>query len=227
VETWNSAQALGAQIRAARKAKGWTQKKLGDLCGVGKAQIAKLESDISHASMALFLKLCDILGFDLLLLDETGEAWKQKAIMTWQEISEINTGENVKRYIERLDESERILSNADFAKALDSVIKFTLTKLNIDYKHNRIDYDYRCNIGNKIVLIIWKMGHLERDEYLNLSISDAKRAFNETNAHKIIITFRDYKGIEEKLNNQRYMKNLVFVPIDRLEKYLKGLLEIQ
>jgi transcriptional regulator with XRE-family HTH domain len=56
----NFAQEVGKQVKAAREAKGWTQEDLATRCGVGKAQISKIERDIrvcptfyTHGSSAI------------------------------------------------------------------------------------------------------------------------------------------------------------------------------
>jgi len=47
-----------------RQIRGWSQSELGRRCGVGKAQISKIEKDAIHASMELFLKICEALGHE-------------------------------------------------------------------------------------------------------------------------------------------------------------------
>jgi transcriptional regulator with XRE-family HTH domain len=78
------AQEVGQQIKAARQAKRWTQAELATRCGVGKAQISKLERDIRHASMGLLLKLCEVCGLDLRLrpLDDKMRAFDAPAFQT-------------------------------------------------------------------------------------------------------------------------------------------------
>jgi transcriptional regulator with XRE-family HTH domain len=62
-----SQESLGKQIKAAREAKGWSQEYLGNLCGVRKSQISKVERDVNHASMALFLRICEVFGFETVI----------------------------------------------------------------------------------------------------------------------------------------------------------------
>src|SRR6266516_4720771 len=144
------AEDVSRQIKAAREAKGWSQEELAKRCGVKKPQISKIERDISHASMALFLKICEAFGLNILLLDEE---------------LELVAEENVTYYITELGKpvEERELLNVDIGKALDSVIRYTLTNLRIDYSFGNQDYDYRFNIGNKTILLSWKMGNLRND----------------------------------------------------------------
>jgi transcriptional regulator with XRE-family HTH domain len=219
----NFAQEVGKQVKAAREAKGWTQEELAKRCGVGKAQISKIERDIRHASMGLFLKVCEAFGFDLRLLDEAGESLKKVALSYWEMLEDI-TGENIRKYIVELGKpvSERGIPNTDIGKALDSVIKFTLRSLKIDYSPGKQEYDYRVTIGDKTILISWKMGNLKDNNYRMNCLSEVTRAFEETHAHEFIITIPDYPEIAEEMNNEKYRENLVFVPINSLGKYLKG-----
>lgn len=64
-EIENTAQKLGQRIKEARQAKRLSQAMLGNRCGVQRAQISKLEKDVTQASMELFLKICDILKFEI------------------------------------------------------------------------------------------------------------------------------------------------------------------
>jgi hypothetical protein len=82
--------------------------------------------------------------------------------------------------------SERELSNSEIGKALDAVIKFTLRNLKVDYSAGTCEYDYRLNIGGKIILISWKMGNLENNRYRNNLLGEVKRTFEHTNAHEFI-----------------------------------------
>ena len=152
------AQEVGQQIKAAREAKGWTQEELANRCGVKKPQISKIEQDISHASMRLFLTVCEVFNFDLRLLNE---AWK-KAILSIESMLETITEDNVQKYITELGKpvEERELPNVDIGKALDAVIRYTLTDFGKDYSYGNQDYDYCCIIGDKKILISWKMGNL-------------------------------------------------------------------
>ena len=220
------AQEVSKQIKAAREAKGWTQEELAKRCGVRKAQVSKIERDISHASMGLFLKVCEVFDFNLQLLDEAGETWK-KTILALGSMLETITEENVKKYITELGKpvEERTLPNVDIGKALDSVIRFTLTSLKIDYIYGSQDYDYRFNIGNKIILLSWKMGNLNNDDYINNCLREVERSFNETHAHEYIVTMPDYPQIAEEMNSKRYIEHLIFVPINSLDNHLKGMLE--
>ena len=58
---------LGQHIRKARQERGWSQEKLGEQCGIKRAQISKLERDVTHSSMDVFLKICEVLGFEITL----------------------------------------------------------------------------------------------------------------------------------------------------------------
>ena len=207
------AQEVSRQIKAAREAKGWTQEVLAKQCGVRKPQISKIERDITHASMGLFLRVCEVFGFTIHLLDES--------------ILEIIAEENVTKYMEELGKpvEERGLSNIELGNALDSITRYTLTNLKISYFYGKQDYDYSLNIGNKIILISWKLGSLYNNEYRNNCLSEVKRALEETHAHEFIVTIPDYPDISGEMNSKRYIDNLVFVPINSLQKYLKGILE--
>jgi transcriptional regulator with XRE-family HTH domain len=66
----HTAQKLSHRIKEAREAIGWSQAKLGQACGVQRAQISKLEKDATKASMELFLKICATLKFDILLREQ-------------------------------------------------------------------------------------------------------------------------------------------------------------
>src|SRR5687767_15009401 len=98
------AQEVSRQIKAAREAKGWTQEALARQCGVRKPQISKIERDINHASMGLFLKICEVFGFKIQLLDES--------------ILEVIAEEDVKKYIAELGKpvEERELPNIELGK---------------------------------------------------------------------------------------------------------------
>jgi len=156
------AQEVSRQIKAAREAKGWTQEELARRAGVQKGQISKIERDISHASMRLFLKVCDVFGFNIPLLDES--------------ILEIISEENIMKYISELGKpvEERELPYVEVGKALDSVTRYTLTNLRINYSYGKQEYDYFLNIGNKLILICWKMGDLRNNEYRDNCLSEVK-----------------------------------------------------
>jgi HTH-type transcriptional regulator / antitoxin HipB len=221
-EKMHLAQEVGKQVKTAREAKGWTQEDLAKRCGVGKAQISKIERDIRHASMGLFLKVCEAFGVDLRLVDETGESLTKVALSYWEMLEDI-TGENIKKYIVELGKpvAVRGIPHPDIGKALDAVVKFTLRTLKIAYLPGKQEYDYYVTIGDKIILINWKMGNLQNDDYRMNCLNEVTRAFEETHAHEYIITIPDYPAIAEEMNNARYRKNLVFVPINSLGTYLK------
>jgi transcriptional regulator with XRE-family HTH domain len=207
------AQEVSRQIKTAREAKGWTQEELAKQCEVKKPQISKIERDVSHASMRLFLKVCEVFDFNIPLLDES--------------ILDIITEENVTKYIVELGKpvEERELPNIELGKALDSVTRYSLINLGINYSYGKQDYDYSLNIGNKMILISWKMGSLYNNEYRNNCLSEVRRALKATHAHEFIVTIPDYPDISVKMNSKRYIDNLVFVPINSLQKHLKGMLE--
>ncbi|MBL1221612.1 helix-turn-helix domain-containing protein [Chryseobacterium sp. L7] len=56
---------LGHLIKAARKERKLTQLELGELVGVQKAQISKIENNITNATIATVLKIFDALDADL------------------------------------------------------------------------------------------------------------------------------------------------------------------
>jgi transcriptional regulator with XRE-family HTH domain len=49
---------LGERVRAARKAKGLTQQRLGNALGVTQGQIANIENDLNPPSTRLLKRLC-------------------------------------------------------------------------------------------------------------------------------------------------------------------------
>lgn len=53
---------LGSAIKRARQEKNMTQEKLGDLVGVQKAQISKIENSFTNARFDTILKVFDALG---------------------------------------------------------------------------------------------------------------------------------------------------------------------
>lgn len=65
---------LGQAIRQARQERNLTQEQLGDLVGVQKAQISKIENSIKNARFETILKVFDALGakvnFNVELNDE-------------------------------------------------------------------------------------------------------------------------------------------------------------
>jgi transcriptional regulator with XRE-family HTH domain len=207
------AQEVSRQIKAARESRGWTQEELAKQCGVKKAQISKIERDIRHASTGLFIRVCEVFDFNIHLLDKS--------------ILEILAEENVTKYITELGKpvEERDLSSIELGKALDSVTRFTLAKLSIDYSYGKQEYDYRFNINNKIILLAWKIGNLKNIEYRNNCLSEVKRAFEDTHAHEFIVAIPDYPDIAVEMNSNRYIDNLVFVPINSLQNHLKYILE--
>ncbi|MFN1218299.1 helix-turn-helix domain-containing protein [Chryseobacterium kwangjuense] len=56
---------LGHLIKAARKERNLTQLELGELVGVQKAQISRIENNITNATVATILKIFDALNADL------------------------------------------------------------------------------------------------------------------------------------------------------------------
>lgn len=65
---------LGQAIRQARQERNLTQEQLGDLVGVQKAQISKIENSLKNARFGTILKVFDALGakvnFNVELKDE-------------------------------------------------------------------------------------------------------------------------------------------------------------
>lgn len=53
---------LGHAIKQARKERNLTQKQLGELVGVQKAQISKIENSVKNARLETILKVFDALG---------------------------------------------------------------------------------------------------------------------------------------------------------------------
>ena len=53
---------LGQAIKQARQARNMTQEQLGDLVGVQKAQISKIENSVKNARFETILKVFDALG---------------------------------------------------------------------------------------------------------------------------------------------------------------------
>ncbi len=66
---------IGDMIKKARKKRGLTQTELGDLVGVQKAQISKLENGTSNVTISTILKVFDALNakvnFKVEILDQT------------------------------------------------------------------------------------------------------------------------------------------------------------
>lgn len=60
-----SMEVIGRLIRKARKEKSLTQEQLGELIGVQKAQISKLESGANSATIDTVLKVFGVLGADV------------------------------------------------------------------------------------------------------------------------------------------------------------------
>ncbi|WP_185117062.1 helix-turn-helix domain-containing protein [Chryseobacterium phocaeense] len=56
---------LGHLIKAARKERNLTQLELGELVGVQKAQISKIENNITNATVATVMKVFDALNAEL------------------------------------------------------------------------------------------------------------------------------------------------------------------
>lgn len=56
---------LGHLIKAARKERNLTQMELGNLMGVQKAQISKIENNINNVTIATVLKVFDALNADI------------------------------------------------------------------------------------------------------------------------------------------------------------------
>ncbi|MDM1328664.1 helix-turn-helix domain-containing protein [Myroides odoratimimus] len=56
---------IGSKIKAIRKEKGLTQTKLGELVGVQKAQISKIENNTSNVKITTLLKVLNALGVEL------------------------------------------------------------------------------------------------------------------------------------------------------------------
>jgi transcriptional regulator with XRE-family HTH domain len=69
-------QRLGSQIKKAREARRWSQSELGRHCGVERAQISKLEKNVTEASMKVFLKICEALRFEIRLREQPETAKK-------------------------------------------------------------------------------------------------------------------------------------------------------
>ena len=64
-------KALGERIRRARRSRGVTQERLGELCGISTAHIGHIERGTRIPSLETFYKICTALGAsaDDLLLD--------------------------------------------------------------------------------------------------------------------------------------------------------------
>lgn len=65
---------IGEKIAAARKAKGWSQEKLGEEIGVSVQAVSKWENNLSRPDTDRLVKLCDLLEISLydLLSDHPG-----------------------------------------------------------------------------------------------------------------------------------------------------------
>lgn len=58
---------LSVHIRSLRKAKGWSQRELGDRIGVGQTRIARIEADPASISVEQLMKLLAALGVKTVL----------------------------------------------------------------------------------------------------------------------------------------------------------------
>lgn len=66
---------IGAKIRNYRKEKGWTQRQLGEACGINEANIRKYELGKQNPKLETLTKIATALGINMyVLLDGTYEA---------------------------------------------------------------------------------------------------------------------------------------------------------
>lgn len=61
------AEEAGILIRDARKAKGLTQKELGEMIGIGESRISKYESGKENPTLSTLEKIADTLGVKIKL----------------------------------------------------------------------------------------------------------------------------------------------------------------
>ncbi len=64
-------KALGARIRLARRSRGVTQERLGELCGISTAHVGHIERGTRIPSLDTFYRICNVLciSADELLID--------------------------------------------------------------------------------------------------------------------------------------------------------------
>ena len=79
---------MGKRIKSARKAKGLTQQKLGDLVGLNEKTISMIESDNALTRLDTLIKICDILEVspNYLLLDSSKTALTEEASKLAEEL---------------------------------------------------------------------------------------------------------------------------------------------
>lgn len=76
-----SLKQLGERIRDLRKARGWSQERFADVCGVHRTYMGHLERGEKNVSFNTLVRLADALGITLseLLAEETGRSVKKHA----------------------------------------------------------------------------------------------------------------------------------------------------
>jgi len=55
---------LGIAVKMKRQMLGFSQRELGEICGISSATVLNVENENSAPDMANFIKLCDWLGFE-------------------------------------------------------------------------------------------------------------------------------------------------------------------
>jgi transcriptional regulator with XRE-family HTH domain len=76
-----SLKLLGERIRDLRKARGWSQERFADVCGVHRTYMGHLERGEKNVSFNTLVRLADALGITLseLLAEESSRAVKKRA----------------------------------------------------------------------------------------------------------------------------------------------------
>ena len=118
-------QVLGERIRDLRKARGWSQERFADICGVHRTYMGHLERGEKNVSFNTLSRLADALGISLAeLVSHEGKSPSKKSLATRKAVppAATNTGdiEGVIRELDRrrmaLEETAGVLK--DLSEAL-------------------------------------------------------------------------------------------------------------
>jgi transcriptional regulator with XRE-family HTH domain len=76
-----SLKLLGQRIQSLRKARGWSQERFADICGVHRTYMGHLERGEKNLSFNTLVRLSDALGITLseLLAEEAGQSSRKRA----------------------------------------------------------------------------------------------------------------------------------------------------
>lgn len=84
----------GNMIRKYRKEKGWTQKQLGEMCGINESNIRKYELGTQNPKIDTLKKISSALGMDVFFLIEDSHDTYNSALPLVYAENEPNRGEN-------------------------------------------------------------------------------------------------------------------------------------